>query len=164
MSRGFVKEDDLELAGTDVAERPISPETNYVTPIGLAQLQSQANMLEKTHFALVPNKENPIIQQRLGSIERDLRYVQARLENALLIDPTSQSKATVLFGATVSIEDEHGDPHQYSIVGEDEADIALHKVSWLSPIAKALLGHKVGDSVVWKRPAGDLNLEILAIN
>ena len=96
MSRGFVKEDDLELAGTDVAERPISQETNYVTPTGLAQLQSQADILEKTHFALVPNKENPIIQQRLGSIERDLRYVQARLENALLIDPTSQSKATTV--------------------------------------------------------------------
>ena len=164
MSRGFVKEDDLELAGTDVAERPISSETNYVTTTGLAQLQSQANNLEQTHLALVPNKDNPIIEQRLGSIERDLRYLQARLESALLIDPTTQSKYTVLFGATVSIEDENGNPHHYTIVGEDEADIATNKVSWLSPIAKALLGHKVGDIVVWKRPAGELNLEILAIN
>lgn len=134
------------------------------TPAGLAQLRSQASVLEYICLTLILSKENPIVQQRFWSVERDLRYVQARLENALIIDPTSQSKATVLFGASVSIEDEHGDPHQYNIVGVDEADIAPHKVSWLSPIAKAMLGNKVGDIVIWKRPAGDLNLEILAIN
>ncbi|MES2012749.1 MAG: GreA/GreB family elongation factor [Pseudomonadota bacterium] len=164
MSRGFVKEDDLELAGTDLPERPLSGLPNYVTPAGLAQLQAQAVQLEQEHQKLTPGKEDPITQQRLGALERDLRYLEARLGNVILIDPVTQPKDTVLFGATVRVEDEEGNPHQFTIVGEDEADMDLNKVSWASPIAHALIGHKVGDSVSWKRPAGDLNLEILEIN
>jgi transcription elongation GreA/GreB family factor len=164
MSRGFVKEDDLELAGTDLPERPVSTEPNYVTPIGLEQLLHQAELLEKERLTLLPNKEDPQAQQRLGVVERDLRYLQARLKSTEMIDPATQSKDSVLFGAVVTIEDETGQPHVYTIVGEDEADISADKVSWLSPLAKALLGHKVGESVVWYRPAGDLNLEILEIN
>lgn len=164
MSRGFVKEDDLELAGTDLPERPVSLEPNYVTPIGLQQLLSQAELLEKERLTLLPNKEYPQTQQRLGVVERDLRYLQARLASTALIDPATQSKDSVLFGAAVTIEDEAGQPHVYTIVGEDEADISAHKVSWVSPIAKALLGHKIGESVLWHRPAGDLTLEILEIN
>lgn len=164
MSRGFVKEDDLELAGTDLPERPVSIAPNYVTPLGLQQLLSRAELLEDERQSLLPNKEDPVAQQRLGVVERDLRYLKARLASTELIDPTTQSKDSVLFGAAVTIEDEEGQPHVYTIVGEDEADIHAQKVSWVSPIAKALLGHKVGESVLWRRPAGDLNLEILAIN
>jgi transcription elongation factor GreB len=164
MSRGFVKEDDLELAGTDLPERPVSIAPNYVTPLGLQQLLSQTEQLEQERQTLLPNKEDPVAQQRLGVVERDLRYLKARLASTELIDPTTQSKDSVLFGAVVTIEDEEGQPHVYSIVGEDEADIQAQKVSWVSPIAKALLGHKVGESVLWRRPAGDLNLEILEIN
>jgi transcription elongation GreA/GreB family factor len=164
MSRGFVKEDDLELAGTDLPERPVSEAANYVTPKGLQQLLAQAELLQQEHHSLLPNKDDPLAQQRLAVVERDLRYVQARLTNTELIDPVTQSKETVLFGAAVTIEDEAGQPHIYKIVGEDEADIGADKVSWVSPIAKALLGHKVGESVMWHRPAGDLHLEILEIN
>lgn len=164
MSRGFVKEDDLELAGTDLPERPVSIAPNYVTPLGLQQLLSQTEQLEQERQTLLPNKEDPVAQQRLGVVERDLRYLKARLASTELIDPTTQSKDSVLFGAVVTIEDEEGQPHVYTIVGEDEADIQAQKVSWVSPIAKALLGHKVGESVLWRRPAGDLNLEILEIN
>jgi transcription elongation factor GreB len=164
MSRGFVKEDDLELAGTDLPERPVSLAPNYVTPTGLQQLLSQAELLEQERLSLLPNKEDPVKQQRLGVVERDLRYLKARLTSTELIDPATQPKDSVLFGAAVTIEDEEGQPHVYKIVGEDEADISAQKVSWVSPIAKALLGHKVGESVLWHRPAGDLNLEILEIN
>jgi transcription elongation factor GreB len=164
MSRGFVKEDDLEHAGTDLPERPVSEHPNYVTPLGLQQLEAEAARLEKLRTELSPRKEDPSIQQRLGVAERDLRYFKARLEQAVLVDPANQSKDKVLFGATVQMEDEAGILHTFTIVGEDEADIAAHKVSWVSPLAKALLGHKTGDSVVWRRPAGDMNLEIIAIN
>ncbi|HLD09673.1 MAG TPA: GreA/GreB family elongation factor, partial [Methylophilaceae bacterium] len=75
-----------------------------------------------------------------------------------------QPKDTVLFGATVTVEDDDGEPQVFTIVGEDEADIAAHKVSWVSPLAHALLGHKVGDSVIWKRPAGNMTLEITEVN
>jgi len=164
MSRGFVKEDDLELAGTDLPERPVSLAANYVTPQGLQQLLTQAESLQREHQKLLPHKEEAAAQQRLGVVERDLRYLQARLANTELIEPATQSKDSVLFGAAVTIEDEAGQLHVYTIVGEDEADISADKVSWVSPIAKALLGHKVGESVLWHRPAGDLYLEILEIN
>jgi transcription elongation factor GreB len=164
MSRGFVKEDDLEHAGTDLPERPISEHPNYVTPTGLQQLQAQESVLEKERQQLAPLKEDPVAQQRLAMVERDLRYLQARLESALLVDPAQQSGEQVLFGARVTVEDENGDRHLFMIVGEDEADIAANKVSWVSPLAKSLLGHKIGDSVTWLRPAGNQTLEITEID
>lgn len=164
MSRGFVKEDDLEHAGTDLPERPVSEHPNYVTPSGLRQLEAESIRLEKLRAGLFPKKEDPVIQQQLAVIERDLRYFKARLEQAIPVDPVNQPKDKVLFGATVQMEDEEGVLHTFTIVGEDEADIAAHKVSWVSPLAKALLGHKTGDSVIWRRPAGDMTLEIIDIN
>ncbi|MDI1307937.1 MAG: GreA/GreB family elongation factor [Methylotenera sp.] len=164
MSRGFVKEDDLERAGTDLPERRVSEFPNYVTQFGLAQLQNQANALEQQQQALLPNKDDPVTQQTLAPLRRDLRYLETRLESVILIDPATQAKDVVLFGATVNVEDEEGNSHQFTIVGEDEADISLNKVSWVSPIAKALIGHKVGETVSWQRPAGNLGLEILAIH
>lgn len=164
MSRGFVKEDDLEHAGTDLPERPISEHPNYVTPAGLQQLQAQESVLEKERQQIAPLKDDPVAQQRLAMVERDLRYLQARLESALLVDPAQQSGEQVLFGAKVAVEDENGDRHVFMIVGEDEADIAANKVSWVSPLAKSLLGHKIGDSVTWLRPAGNQTLEITEID
>lgn len=164
MSRGFVKEDDLEHAGTDLPERPISEHPNYVTPFGLQQLHDLANDLEQQRLPLVDRKEDPSAQQQLARINRDLRYVQARLESVIPVDPAQQSREQVLFGATVKVEDENGDEHEFKLVGEDEADIAVNKVSWVSPLARALLGHKVGENVTWRRPAGDLSLEIVEID
>ena len=163
MSRGFVKEDDLELAGTDLPERPISEHPNYVTPTGLAQLQQQFELLEQERQQLSPSKDDPVVSQRLGMVERDLRYFEARLEDVILVEPSAEPADTVLFGATVEVEDEDGQLQTFTLVGEDEADIAANKVSWASPLARALLGHKVGESVIWKRPAGDLILEIISI-
>ena len=163
MSRGFVKEDDLELAGTDLPERPISPHANYVTPDGLQQLQQSVKTLETQRQQYTARKEDPNAQQKLAEIDRDLRYLVARLESAQLVDPSQQPRYTVLFGATVTVEDEEGQQHVFKIVGEDEADIAQQKVSYVSPLAKALLGRKVGDSTVWQRPAGAMQLEILNI-
>jgi len=164
MSRGFVKEDDLEHAGTDLPERPVSPHPNYVTPIGLKQLEDAANALDKERVSLVGHKENETAKQRLAVIDRDLRYLSVRLKDAILVEPTNQDRSTVLFGAIVKVEDEAGELLEFHVVGEDEADIAQHKVSYVSPIAKALIGRKVGDSVRWKRPAGILELEIIEIN
>ena len=167
MSRGFVKEDDLEHAGTDVPERPVSAHPNYVTANGYAQLQAQAASLAQAILKLKAKKEDPQAQQQLAVANRDLRYVAVRLEHAQIV--TKQEVASglapdqVLFGTTVVVEDENGDAHTYQIVGEDEADIKINKVSWTSPLASALIGQKVGDSVVWARPAGNTVLEIIDI-
>jgi len=163
LSRGFVKEDDLEHAGTDVPERPVSPHPNYVTPQGLKQLQHDMQALDRERTALSGRKDDPVAQQQLGMINRDLRYLEARLETAIIVDPGQQSRDQVLFGAHVEVEDEEGQTHVFQIVGEDEADIAQNKVSWVSPLAKALIGHKRGESVTWNRPAGNLELEIINI-
>lgn len=164
MSRGFVKEDDLELAGTDLPERPISPHPNYVTPFGLKQLRDAVENLESERLNFINRKEDPNAQQKLAEIDRDLRYFFARLENSQCVDPNNQPKETALFGAYVKVEDENGETHQFHIVGEDEADISAQKVSYVSPIAKALIGKKVGDQVIWQRPAGKLALEIIEIH
>jgi transcription elongation factor GreB len=163
MSRGFVKEDDLEHAGTDVPERQISQHPNYVTVNGYAQLEKLATDLETQRQLLSVKKDDAAAIAQLAVINRDLRYLAARLENALITrpDPSAQQ---VLFGATVTVEDEDGDSCTYEIVGEDEADIKANKVSWTSPLAKALIGHKIGENVVWARPAGNAVLEIIKIN
>lgn len=163
MSRGFVREDDLEHAGTGLPERPVSEYPNYVTPLGLRQLEDEAARLEQLRAELVPRKDDPIAQQQLTVVERDLRYFKARLKQAILVEP-AEAGDKVLFGATVSMEDEDGILHTFTIVGEDEADIAKQKVSWVSPLAKALIGHRIGDSVLWRRPAGDMELEIIDIS
>jgi transcription elongation factor GreB len=163
MSRGFVKEDDLEHAGTDLPERQISTHPNYVTPVGLKQLEDEANALDKTRADLVSQKDNEAAKQKLAVADRDLRYLSARLEQAILVEPAEQDKSTVLFGAKVQVKDEDGELLQFHLVGEDEADIAQQKVSYVSPIAKALIGRKLGDSVMWKRPAGVIELEIIEI-
>jgi transcription elongation factor GreB len=162
VSRGFVKEDDLEHAGTDLPERPISDLPNYVTPHGYTLLEQAAVKLDSERSALL-GLEDDSSKQKLAVIDRDLRYISARLESAILVDHAKQTKDSVLFSATVEVEDEEGKVHQFTIVGEDEADIADNKVSWSSPLARALIGHKVGESVVWNRPAGNLILEIIKI-
>jgi transcription elongation factor GreB len=163
MSRGFVKEDDLEHAGTDLPERPISEHPNYVTPNGLRQLNQEAQALDKLRASLI-NRDESIAKQELAKVDRDLRYLSARLESTILVDPTDQDKNTILFGAHVVVEDEAGIHQTFIIVGEDEANMAERKVSYVSPIARALIGKKIGDNVIWKRPAGDIELTILNIN
>ena len=162
MSRGFVKEDDLEHAGTDLPERPLSPHPNYVTANGLLQLQQQETELTRQRISLNKHQDSPTTMQRLTAINRDLRYVQARLNSAILVQDNSDT-SIVHFGVSVDVEDEHGELWSFQIVGEDEADISLHKISYVSPLAKVLLGHKVGDSVLWVRPLGALELTIVNI-
>lgn len=164
MSRAFLNEDKFEQAGDELVERPVSPNPNYVTPAGIAQLQSAFEALSAERNKLKKSPDDPFAKQRLAEIERNLRYFQARLDSAILIDPASQNREAVLFSASVTVENEDGELQTYTIVGEDEADVASNKISWVSPLAKALIGHKVGDSVVWRRPAGNLTLDIISIN
>lgn len=173
MSRAFVKENDLEHAGIDVPERPVSSHANYVTPAGLQQLMAEADKLELERTTLKSSQgtkpgqalvsEDPQTKQKIAVIDRDLRYIAARLSSAILVDNASHSPEIILFGANVIVEDDNGIEHAFYIVGEDEADIASHKVSYLSPISKALIGRKVGDTVEWQRPIGNTQLTIIKI-
>jgi transcription elongation factor GreB len=162
MSRGFVKEDDLEHAGTDVPERPVSQHPNYVTLNGYRQLEKLATDLEQQRQVLSAKKDEQAAIQQLAMVNRDLRYLSARLESALITQPDVNSKS-VVFGAAVTVEDEEGNSHTYEIVGEDEADIKANKISYISPLSRALIGHKLGETVTWLRPAGNQILTITAI-
>lgn len=162
MSRAFVKENDEQ--GNELPERPQSPYPNHITPAGLDALHQQLQSLEEAHKRMVEPVGNELIDQDAKhAVERDIRYVQDRIARAIVIDPSAQPKDRVAFGATVETEDEEGTRRKFEIVGEDEADAAVGKLSWVSPLGRALTDAKKGDVVVWKRPAGDLELEILSI-
>lgn len=160
MSRAFVKEEEGEAAGDDLPERPISPHPNYVTRRGYAALQARVQALEAAQHELRADDGLAAVQAR-REVERDLRYYRARLASAQAVTP--ETRAAVRIGHRVVTRDEAGQERRYGIVGEDEADAAQGLVSWVSPLARALLGHARGDCVRWERPDGALELEILAI-
>ena len=162
MSRAFVKEADEESAASELPERPLSDHPNYVSPHGLELLQERLRALQENRNRLKAEDE-PMAKQKLAEVKRDIRYYKAQLERAQVVDPANQPHDEVHFGATVTILDEDGKRHVFHLVGDDEADVASHRISWASPLAKALLGAKVGDTVKWQRPAGAAEVEIVAI-
>lgn len=162
MNRAFVKDPDDAGRPEEVPERPRSPHPNYVTPVGLKQLEAMAEGLSAHHDRLreAGKLADP---HELATVQRDLRWVEGRLQRAIRVDPAAQAPDRVRFGMTVEVQDEGGRVESYTIVGEDEADSALGKISWVSPLAEALLHAEPGDEVVWRRPAGTKRLEVLAI-
>ncbi|MGQ0750796.1 MAG: GreA/GreB family elongation factor [Betaproteobacteria bacterium] len=165
MSRAFVKESDEELAAGELPERPLSAHANYVTPAGLEQLHARVRELQEMRERLnAQAASDPMGTQLVREVERDLRYFKAQLERAIVVDPAGQPDEEVHFGAAVAIVDAHGKAHRFSIVGDDEADVAAGRISWGSPLAKAMMGARVGDVVVWRRPAGETEVEITGIS
>ena len=162
MSRAFVKENDLEHAGIDVPERPISSEKNYVTPNGLMELEEKISNLEDERTKSSLNTDS-INKQKKMQLERDLRYFINRLESAILVNPQEQDKNKVLFSASVDVENELGEILNFQIVGEDEANVKINKIAYNSPLAKALIGNALGDEVVWMKPSGSEILTIVNI-
>jgi transcription elongation factor GreB len=159
MSRAFVKENDLEHAGIDIPERPISAEPNYVTPNGLQLLKEQLKSLEND-LQHIKQKDDQQSQQIKFKTERDIRYILARLESAILIKSENQSTEKILFGATVNLEDDEGKNYKFKIVGEDEADIKNNKLSYVAPLSKQLIGREVGDEIVWVKATETIHLTI----
>jgi transcription elongation GreA/GreB family factor len=161
MSRAFVNED----AGNDrpdLPERPVPTGPNLVTPRGFAALQFG---LAARRAELQALKARPDRLDRLpeAAAMRDIRWLEARLKAAVVIDPATRDLSEVAFGLAVTVTDPQGRTTTYEITGEDEADPSRHRIAASSPIARALLGARVGDVVTWKRPAGHLDLEVTRI-
>ena len=164
MSRAFVKDSDDDQVAGELPERPLPAHANYVTQHGFEQLHARVKDLHEQHERLAPQApEDSEAKQKLRVVERDLRYFNAQLERATVVDLAGQPQEEVHFGAAVSITDEQGKQHSFTIVGDDEADVGAGKISWASPLAKAMIGARVGDTVVWRRPAGDTEVEIVGI-
>jgi transcription elongation factor GreB len=164
MSRAFVKESDDDLVAGDLPERPLPQHVNYVTPKGLELLQSRVRELTERHEEFKrQSEENSEARQKVREIDRDLRYFKAQLERATPVDTANQPRDRVHFGAIVRIEDEEGNEQEFSLVGDDEADVAAGRISWASPLARAMIGAKVGDTIAWHRPAGEAEVYIVDI-
>lgn len=160
MSRAFVKEGDGSL--DPLPDLPISAHPNYVTPTGLADLQArlQARQADLATLRARPDRLDKLPE---AAAERDIRYLEARLRSAILIDPASQPVDAVGFGLIVTVADEDGRETRYQITGEDEANAALGRIAPQSPLARALMGAEVGDVVTWRKPGGVVALEIIRI-
>lgn len=161
MSRAFVNEDQAAAQADQPVERRISDQPNHVTATGLAQLQQRVSELNRLRSDLQAQGERAD-RQRLADTERDLRYFSARLQSAHVV-PKAIATDKVQIGSWVSFVDENNQSHQVQLVGEDQADAAHGLINWGSPLGRALLGAAPGDEVLWRRPAGDQLIEIVAI-
>jgi transcription elongation GreA/GreB family factor len=164
VSRAFVNEDLQSKAQAELPERPQSDHPNYVTPQGLAALEHRLASLLAERSALSEDAGEMRHEAERQRIDRNARYLSVRIDRAILVNPDAQPRDEVAFGASVRVCDADGDQRVFTIVGEDEADASVGKVSWVSPLANALLGARIDDVVTWRRPNGSVDLEILSID
>jgi transcription elongation GreA/GreB family factor len=159
LSVAFTKEESAETAAeTLLPDRPISPHPNLVTAAGLKALAHQLQQAREAYEA-AQTAEDINERRRLSAIPlRDVRYFSERVRTAQIV-PDPASSDVVAFGSTVTFSRADGRVQTYRIVGEDEADPKAGSISFASPVAKSLIGKKVGDVV----GAGTQELEIVAI-
>lgn len=164
MSKAFTRESDD--APEEPSSRPFGPELppgvrNYVTPEGARRLQEEIDRLARVDRPAAAAAGDAAA---LREIDRRLAFLQRRAEVSEMVDPATQPADEVRFGATVVVRDEAGVERRYRLVGIDEADPTRGDVSWLSPIARALLGARAGDDVTWRSPRGDEELEVVRVS
>jgi transcription elongation factor GreB len=143
VSRAFVKED--ERGGEAQVPRSSRSHPYYITPAFAEDLASR------------------LAAAQAAGDERAVESLTARLTEAIVVRAEDQPHDRVSFGARVTVETPDRSRSEYAIVGEDEADPPAGRISWLSPLAQALLDHAAGDRVVWQRPAGNIAVRIVAI-
>ena len=184
MSKAFTREetaaDDDDDGGIDVSPLPAGAR-NYMTPGGYARLRRELDLLVKAERpALVAtvawaagngdrseNGDYIYGKKRLREIDRRIRFLVRRLDNAEVVDPAAPrddtSEAQVYFGATVTVANAQGDQRTISIVGIDEIDTERGYISWISPMARALLKAREGDTVTLRTPGGVEALDVVAV-
>lgn len=154
MSKAFTKEPETGDVYDDLPDRPVSPH-NLVTPKGLEMIEAELARLHLEHAAAQEANDRPL----LTKTNRDLRYWTSRRATAQVMEPPKDAKE-VHFGSTVTILREDGRRQTYRIVGEDEADPSAGTLSYVSPVAQALMGKQVGDVA----EAGAAEAEIVGIS
>ena len=181
MNKAFTREND----GDDEDELEPSlalPQgtRNYITPGGYARIKDELDQLlrvERPHIVEVvhwaasngdrsENGDYIYGKKRLREIDRRIRFLTKRLDLAEVVDPAARQESLdqVFFGATVTIADEKGEEQTYQIVGVDETDFARGRISWVSPLARALLKTREGDRVRFQSPAGWREIDVLEID
>ena len=160
MSVAFTKEESAETAAeTQLPDRLISPHPNLVTEAGLKALELQLQQAREAYEAAQQIEDVNERRRQAAVPLRDTRYFSARVRTAQII-PNPTSNETVAFGSTVTFSREDGRVQTYRIVGEDEADPKAGSISFVSPVARSMMGKAVGDVV----GSGKQELEIVAIS
>jgi len=176
MSKAFSKESEHD---EDQEEPAVPPRLkNYITPGGFKRLKDEAlHLLDKERPELVKviqwaasngdrseNADYIYGKRRLREIDRRIRFLTKRLDAAVVVDPAARDDSDqVFFGATVTVMNDQGEEKIYSIVGIDEADVSRGRISWISPLAKALIKARNGDTVSVRTAGGDESFEIVGI-
>ncbi|EXI72191.1 MAG TPA: transcription elongation factor GreB [Candidatus Accumulibacter phosphatis] len=183
MNKAFVREaagddDNDEDEALDSALRLPQGTRNYITPAGHARLRAELEQLLRVERPQVvsvvqwaaangdrsENADYIYGKRRLREIDRRIRFLTRRLDLAEVVDPARREDTEqVFFGATVTICDEQGAESTYQIVGVDETELARGRITWVSPLARALLRSRAGDTVRFHSPAGWREVEVLAV-
>jgi transcription elongation factor GreB len=178
MSKAFIREQDEqddELQAPQAQAPAVA--RNYITPAGHGRLKQElAQLWEVERPKLVEtiawaasngdrseNADYLYGKRRLREVDRRIRFLSKRLDIAEVVDSTGRDEDRVYFGATVTYADSAGAERTVSIVGVDEVDPARGRISWISPVARALLGAREGDAVTVRTPSGSDRIEIVAV-
>ena len=179
MSKAFTKNPDVDAEHQDEPEALPAHYKNYMTPGGFALLQDELRQLMRVERPKVvevvswaagngdrsENGDYIYGKKRLREIDRRVRYLTKSLESAEIVDPVQQKKRDqVFFGATVTYVRQDDSEHTVTLVGIDEAELSRGKISWISPVARALLRARVGDEIEVRTPAGGEAIEVLSIS
>lgn len=144
MAVAFTREEDYEAQAAHLPDRPVSPHANLVTASGLAAIEAELAAARAAYAAAQAEGGISTDRTAMARAARDLRYWSARRASAQLTEPAAEA-GKVQFGRTVTFEREDGRSQTFRIVGEDEADPAEGRISYVSPLARALMGKAVGD-------------------
>ncbi len=178
MNKAFVRESDDEEDGLEPTLNLPAGTRNYITPAGHARLKDELEHLvkrERPHVVEIvawaasngdrsENGDYIYGKRRLREIDRRIRFLTKRLDVAEVVDPLRQGdNDQIFFGACVTVADADGSQSTYSFVGVDEADASRGLISWISPLARALLKRREGDVVRFLSPAGIRELDVLEV-
>ena len=180
MNKAFTRENDSDDED-ELDPSPALPQgtRNYITPGGYARIKDELDHLlrvERPHIVEVvhwaasngdrsENGDYIYGKRRLREIDRRIRFLTKRLDLAEVVDPAARQESLdqIFFGATVTIADENGDEQTYQIVGIDETDFSRNRISWVSPLARALTKAREADIVRFQSPAGMREIEVLSV-
>jgi transcription elongation factor GreB len=168
VSKAFTRD---ENEGPEVPDVPPTPSLlgpgakNYITPQGAQKLRDELQRLvEVTRPELVDARDDPDAKRQLARLDQRISQLEESLQAVEIVEPPGGPDDVVRFGAYVTVREFNGSETRYRIVGVDETDLDNNWVSWMSPIAKALLNRKRGERIRFKFPSGEETLEIKEIS
>lgn len=167
MSKAFTRESD-DLPDRPAVARPASAlppgAKNYMTADGARRLQDELERLLQVERPQLAASSNPQdAREKLQALDQRILQLQESVQSAVVVPPPAVQEDRVKFGALVTVRDRQGEESRYRIVGTDEIDLDRGWVSWLSPIARALLNQRVGERIRLRLPAGEEELEVLKV-